>query len=327
MKKFFLLLTLLFSVLVLSSCSLFGIRIDEEHFPAPALRNALYELDSNKNGYLSKKELEAPTHLNVWDYCDDLSGIEYLTNLESINLLDGCSDLSGIEHLTNLKSLSFSDQCPDLSSIECLTDLEEIAVHCCAFSEEFVFDKEVSVSKITFDGCVFEKGIVFDNDNVENVTFEDCGVSGDLIFADCDGLVSFYAYFDTDDLDFDKDYAYLKEQNYSIDLSGCDNLDHVSIDSGLSLSSVDLGNCCMLRYVYICDLYSNNEEITLNICGSTSINHLNLLSTGFKVIDISDCPYLIAASEQTSSEDEYHIEYESEDGHIYVANAQCELIK
>ena len=78
---------------------------------------------------------------------------------------------------------------------------------------------------------------------------------------------------------------------------------------------------------YLLSYFSNNEEITLNICGSTSINHLNLLSTVFKVIDISDCPYLLAASEQTSSEDEYHIEYESEDGYIYVANAQFELIK
>ena len=47
------------------------------------------ECDSDGNGYLSKKEVENAKSLIIWEQCDDLSGIEYLTNLETLSLQHG----------------------------------------------------------------------------------------------------------------------------------------------------------------------------------------------------------------------------------------------
>ena len=88
-KKAILLISLLLSVSVLSSCSLLGIRIDSKHFPAAQLWTWVRTCDSDGNGYLSKKEVEDANSLIIWEQCDDLSGIEYLTNLETLSLQHG----------------------------------------------------------------------------------------------------------------------------------------------------------------------------------------------------------------------------------------------
>ena len=82
------------------------------------------ECDSDGNGYLSKKEVEDAKSLIIWEQCDDLSGIEYLTNLETLSLQHG-STISGIEKLANLKTLCISDF-TDLSGVEYPADLERI---------------------------------------------------------------------------------------------------------------------------------------------------------------------------------------------------------
>lgn len=330
MKKVVLLLSLIVSVLVLSSCSWFGIPIDEEHFPDYALRSGVWALDSNKNGYLSKKEVEEATKLNIWltdNNCYDLSGIEYLPNLETLLIIRG-SDLSGIENLTNLKSLTLCD-CSNISGIDFPADLEELAISDCVFTETFVFDSDTSVTDIKFGDCVFEKGIIFKNNSVENVTFDDCAVCGDVIFADCDGLKNFEAGFRVDKLYIDADYSYLKEQSYNIDLSGCDNLDCVDIENGQEIASVDLSNCNMLRTIWIHDLFlirDNISEFSLNISGCPNVEKASFGLLGLSELDISDCPHLISASEQTPT-GEYILEYESEDGYIYTANENLVFIK
>lgn len=150
MKKVISLLTtlsLLGSVLVLSSCSVFGVRVDKHHFPDQALRTVVTTyIDKDKNGYLSKDEMEKCNTLIVWDSCSDLSGLEYLTGLEELDLCY-CSDLSGIEHLTNLKSLLLSD-CPELSDLSGVVfpaGLEEIEIEASVFNDTFVFDNEVPI--------------------------------------------------------------------------------------------------------------------------------------------------------------------------------------
>ena len=132
MKKAVSLLTLLSligSVFVLSSCSLFGVPIDDRHFPDTALRGAVRTyVDKDENGYLSDEEFANAENLGVWGTCRDLTGIEYLTNLKRLSI-DGCEfpDLSGVENLANLEELFLSDiygQCPDLSALEALTNLK-----------------------------------------------------------------------------------------------------------------------------------------------------------------------------------------------------------
>ena len=145
----------------------------------------------------------------------------------------------------------------------------------------------------------------FDNDLVKNVIFKDCAVSGDVVFADCDGLIDFSANFDATDKDLnnlllDYDFDPLKEQRYNVDLSGCDNLEHVRIENGQIVSSVDLSNCSTLKRFSILDLYYDNVDkvngATLNICGSPNIVYAHIGLRGLKELDISDCPHLISAS-------------------------------
>lgn len=321
-KKAIMLISLLLSVSVLSSCSLLGIRIDSNHFPDAKLWTWVRTCDSDGNGYLSKKEVEDVKSLIIWEQCDDLSGIEYLTNLETLSLQHG-STISGIEKLANLKTLCIRDF-TDLSGVEYPADLERIEIYSSVFSEPFVFDSDTSVTEFKFKDCIFEKGILFKNNSVENVDFDDCGVSGDIVFADCDGLNHFHAYYDVKNADYD----YMKEQSYNVDLSGCDNLDYASIENGQVISSVDLSNCSKLRSVAISELYTKDhiDETTLNICGSPDIEEVYLITRGISELDISDCPHLISASEQTPS-GEVHLDYESEDGHIHTANPQLVFIK
>ena len=342
MKRLILLLSLIASAFVLSSCSLLGIPIDNEHFPDFAVFTYVRGFDSNSNGYLSKKEVENAKSFIVWGDCYDLSGIEYLTNLESLSVIHNhCTDLSGVETLTNLKTLTFEDQCPDLSGIDKLTSLEKLALYDCVFSETFVFDNKSPVTEITFKCCVFEKGVLVKNDSVENVTFDGCGVIGDVVFADCDALKDFYADFDPADQDminhfygvYDPEYfEAMKEQRYSVDLSGCDNLDYVRIEDGQLISSVDLGDCGKLNAFSIFELYyygedNINDEATLNICGSPNIKYATVGLRGLKELDISDCPYLISLLETPPTSTEYSIKYETDGGSLYCSNENVVFIK
>ncbi len=323
-------LSLLVVILVLYSLNLFGLWINRWTFPDRALRAAVSTyVDKDKNGVLSKKESEDATTLLISSPCDDLSGIKHLKNLERLSLCD-CTDLSGIEKLSNLKELSLIYQCPDLSSLENMSGLETIEIWNCEFSETFVFDNNVSVKNVTFRSCVFEKGVLFKNDSAEYVEFGYCGngecvANGDLIFKDCASLNSFRAEFDTQYFDIEQ------EQSCNIDLSGCNNLDWLSIwsEDKQRVPSINLSNCSKLSSFAIYDLHYGDEiaEINLNISGSPNINNINL-PNGIKELDISDCPHLIAASEQTPHEGEYHtdIVYECEEGYIETSNEQLVFI-
>ena len=66
-----------------------GIPIDEEHFPDATFRDYVEMYDSNNNLYLSDAEIAAATTLNLRSpSVASLSGIEYLTFLESMELHD-----------------------------------------------------------------------------------------------------------------------------------------------------------------------------------------------------------------------------------------------
>ena len=336
MKKAVSLLTLLSligSALVLSSCALFGVRIDRYHFPSSSLMGSVRTFDKDNNDFLSKQELEEAKSLLVISECSDLSGIEYLTNLETLTLLD-CSnstDLSGIEKLTNLKSLVLCN-CTDsinLADVEFPDSLEVIEIHGGTFNETFVFDNEVTINEFKFRDCVFENGVLFKNDSVGYVEFGycnngECEASGDLVFEDCDSLYWFRGEFESE-----------QERSCNIDLSGCDALDWllISNDHEQIITSVDLSNCSTLSSfeIYGFDSYSDSgvkPELTLNICGCPNIEAAYILTNRVQELDISDCPYLISASEQTPYEKQWvGLVYESEDGYIEAENEQLVLIK
>ena len=330
---------LAFVVFVIIYRSSLGIKINDRHFPDTALQGSVRNYDLDKNGFLSDEELESMDALNIWGTCRNLAGIEYLTNLKILAITHcQCSDLSGIEQLINLEELYISniyDQCPDFSAIENLTNLKELRINESVFGETFVFENEISVADLNFNYCVFEKGIHFKNNSVENVTFYKCAACGDVVFADCDGLIDFDADFRPDDYDLDwvlDDYKAdyfdaLMEQSCNIDLSGCVNLVRARVYNTGVITSIDLGNCSMLRRIILTDWHDKSDKISLNICGSPNIDYAHIALSGLKELDISDCPYLISAIEQTTSANEKYLKYESEDGHFWASNEKLVIIK
>ncbi|MBO4845895.1 MAG: hypothetical protein J5525_06245, partial [Lachnospiraceae bacterium] len=124
----------------------------------------------------------------------------------------------------------------------------------------------------------------------------------------------------------------MKEQRYSVDLSGCDNLDYARIEDGQLISSVDLGDCGKLNAFSIFELYyygedNINDEATLNICGSPNIKYATVGLRGLKELDISDCPYLISLLETPPTSTEYSIKYETDGGSLYCSNENVVFIK
>ena len=312
--KLILCLSLIAAVIVL--VKLRGIRIDERNFPDETLRRSVHRCDLDKNGYLSKKELEKADHLVV---------------------SSGCADISGIEYLTNLESISFSNDCPDLSGAEQLTNLKKIELYHCEFSETFVFDNDIPITEFKCYSCIFKNGIRFRNDFVESVELGYCGwgeclASGDLFFADCDKLSGFRAEFDPAEFNLEESDS-MQELSFNIDLSGCDSLDWLTItsDKEQTITSVDLSNCSKLSTFNIYEwgyVGDDEKELTLNISGSPNIEGAKISSKRIKELDISDCPHLISASEQTPSEERFAgLRYESDDGWIEVKNEQLMFIK
>ena len=318
MRKAALLLSLLLSAVALTSCSWRGIPLDSDHFPDPNLYMWVRTCDMNQNGYLSDKEIEDAKSLIVWDDCEDLTGIEYLTNLEILALQHG-SDLTGIEKLTKLKTLCISSF-DDLNGVKFPDSLEKFEIYTSVFKDKLVFGNDNKVIDILFKDCVFEKGIQFESDQVQKVDFDDCGVAEDVVFADCDGMTYFHAYFASRN----SDYGYLREQSYTVDLSGCDELDNVNIENGQVVSSVDLSNCGKLREFWVADLFEP-AATAIDISGCPNIEEARI-SRSVSRLDISDCPHLISASEQTPDRN-LHVEYKSEDGYIYSSNEDLVLVK
>ena len=334
MKKTILLLSLLVSVLGLSSCSPSDVRISDKNFPDWRVMSSIRRVDTDQNGYLSREELEACTELSIVGPCNDLTGIEYLTGLETLTLIYGCSDLSAIENLTNLKSFRISEECPDLSVLGKLPGLERIELYECVFTDTFVYDNEMPAAMVKFRYCVFEKGILFKNNSAEDVTFDSCATGGDVVLADCDALKDFSAEFDHTDKDLinftndDREYfEAVNKQSYNVDLSGCDNMDSFRLSNRQKIASVDVSNCSMLSSFTILDWRDDADEIKLNISGCSNIDDAYIGSEAIKEIDISDCPHLISAAGQTRSDKDWCTEYESEDGRLFSSNEKLVIKK
>ena len=112
-----------------------------------------------------------------------------------------------------------------------------------------------------------------------------------------------------------------------MNLSGCDKLDTVQCLDSSVLNSIDLSNCSSLREIFIdSDKDSNLSELYINGC--PEIADFRLWGSVIQELDISDCPHLIAATEQELQENSALdlLSYECEEGYIQ-CNSQIVLIK
>ena len=100
------------------------IAIDETHFPDSAFRSAVEALDTDQNGMLSQKEIQQVTELdvsnrNIWD----LTGISYLTALQSLNCSGNKLKELTISGLSRLHTLDCSDNSIRTMTLEALPAL------------------------------------------------------------------------------------------------------------------------------------------------------------------------------------------------------------
>ena len=100
------------------------IAIDETHFPDSVFCSAVEALDTDQNGMLSQKEIQQVTELdvsnrNIWD----LTGISYLTALQSLNCSGNKLKELTISGLSRLHTLDCSDNSIRTMTLEALPAL------------------------------------------------------------------------------------------------------------------------------------------------------------------------------------------------------------
>ena len=107
---------------IITSHDVSGIAVNEANFPNPCFRDLISEeVDTDGNGYLSDDEVSAFWYLSInGDYDDfsgELTGIEYLSGLNSINIynVSGLTELD-TQSLDNVYTVICSNT-PDLASV------------------------------------------------------------------------------------------------------------------------------------------------------------------------------------------------------------------
>ena len=78
-----------------------GVKIDESHFPDEHFRIYVKQYDTDRNGYLSKKELDDVKIIDLPRSVSSLKGIEYFKNLTSLDC--SCMRLTSLDLSKNIK--------------------------------------------------------------------------------------------------------------------------------------------------------------------------------------------------------------------------------
>lgn len=110
-----------------------GVRIDEEHFPDKAFRNAIRKYDLNYDDVLSDEEAENALYIDVgMKGIKTLKGIEYLTQLEKLKCLGNeLTDLD-VSKNTKLKELDCAHNY--IKELD-LSRNEKLEILCCAWNQ------------------------------------------------------------------------------------------------------------------------------------------------------------------------------------------------
>ena len=90
------------------------VKINKKNFPNAVFReNVSYYYDKNKNGILSKKELQSVKKMDLYlgdpNNVQSIKGIEYFSNLASLDLSDNCLESLDVTKNKKLEELSVND--------------------------------------------------------------------------------------------------------------------------------------------------------------------------------------------------------------------------
>lgn len=247
------------------------ILINETNFPDAEFRNDVSDIaDTDKNGSLSREEIESVTELGLGNI-SDLTGIGYFTELESLYCIEMSIQKLDLRGNTKLRELNISDTSVselDLSGNTMLNDL----------SCKNTLLTELDLSNNT------ELEYLFVSDNILM----------DIKLGDKPKLKKILGTNN-----------YLEE----IDLSGCPNLETVQIDKNI-LTKIDVSNNPKLKYLNVANnafktldvlLASGLEELVcsdnmlteLDLSANTALARLECSNNSLTSINVSGCPSLM----------------------------------
>ena len=199
--------------------------IDQEKFPDDALRGAVSKYDSNSDSKLSSSELSKITSLS-FDGCNDLTGIELLSNLKSLTLYNSS--------FSNEFSLSSESKIEDLQLINCSFD-SGIALNNCSTLKSVNFEDCTAIGKVDLSDCSglekFRGGI-----NTETLLLCNCSQLKD---ASCTG----------------------SESLTSVNINGCGELTVALFNYDKNLKNIDIGGCHQISMLQLD--YTGLEELSI----------------------------------------------------------------
>ena len=199
--------------------------IDQERFPDDALRGAVSKYDSNSDSKLSSSELSRISSLTL-DGCNDLTGIELLSNLKSLTLYNSSFFY---EFSLNQKS-----KIEDLQLINCSFD-SGIALNNCSTLKSVNFEDCIAIGKVDLSDCSglekFRGGI-----NTEILLLCNCSKLKD---ASCTG----------------------SESLTSVNINGCGELTVALFNYNKNLKEIDIGGCPQISMLQLD--YTGLEELNI----------------------------------------------------------------
>ena len=244
------------------------IKIDKKHFPGKIFREYVRGFDTNKDGYLSKKERDAVKRIEVDNGklpSDERLGVASVVNMK------------GLEHFAQVEVIWIYGHKLKNLKFDSLKNLELVHVSRCIKVDGKKSDKKFDFRK---------------NTKLKVVSLAEIGSEVDkILFAKDNGIKQFSLEVP------DK----LKE----VDLSSLSKVENLSITGGAALESIDLGKCPLLKRAFITDnkkltdldcsgnpdleeLWgSDNHLVSLDISKNIKLREMNIWSNCLSKLDVS----------------------------------------
>ncbi len=257
-----------------------AVKIDEAHFPDDTFRAYIKSFDKDGNGSLSAEERKKVTAINVRgnknEYCNNLTGIEYFTNLKTLN----CYGDNGKRGMACELDLSKNTK---LESIGCHnTNIKRLKI-----------GKNTKLTKLVCYNTKLTKLDVSKCTSLRLLNCSECKLKT-LNVSGCKNLASLQC-----------DHNVLTE----LDVSACKSLSRLQCDhnrlkklSVKSLKSLNELNC------------SYNKLTTLTLTGCKSLKILQCIRNSLKKIDITSCTYLLKLVKNGERESAYSTCYRFKSG-------------
>lgn len=228
-----------------------GVKINEKNFPDETFRNYLLKEDRNGDKYLTADQLLFISGISLTG-CDNIEGIEYLTNLKSLTLTN-CKDLSALESATNLSSLN-------------LVDCKNVDID---------FSKLTNLHKLSITNCDVTVDIdLSDSQTIDDIEIKESTVRN-LILNDCAILYHVYIHESTAE---------------TVKTSNCPYLNSFTVDEVQNLRSIEITECPKMGGTYISDC-PELCEVALRECTILSKLSIYDCD-GVKEVDVRGCKYI-----------------------------------